>query len=267
MSWCILVNTTPKYMKYAEVQISCIRRYAGALDNVPIFLATELTGANSYVARILAQKNTHHIHLQPNESGFLESRIAAVNYILNEFDFILPLQEDFWLDRAPDLRLLMNALYIMETDTQVKSIRLMPSPGPSSEDKSYSNSNTWIILSEKDTYRFTFQATLWRGSLYLEFFNILLDQAKRDFMVTGQPPSEWATFCIRMNVAENYRGQKLFFDTCMGPGRVHLSVLRADARPNAVYLAPWPYRPTAVVQGYLEPWAKEFAEREGFLLD
>ena len=266
MSWCILVNTTPNYMKYAEVQITCIRRYASALDNVPIFLATELTATDSCVARILDKKNTHHIHLQPNESGFLESRIAAVNYILNEFDFILPLQEDFWLDRAPDLRLLMNALYIMETDTQVKSIRLMPSPGPSADNEFYRDGDNWKVLSEKDTYRFTFQATLWRGSLYLEFFNVLLDQAKRDFMVTGQPPSEWAKFCIRVNVAENYRGQKLFFDTCMGPGRVHLSVIRAHALPNAVFLAPWPYRPTAIVQGSLEPWAKEFAEREGFTL-
>ena len=267
MSWCILVNTTPKYMKYAEVQITCMRRYAKELDSVPIFLATELTPLDSYVSRILGQKNTHHIHLQPNETGFLESRIAAVSYIFNEFDYILPLQEDFWLDRSPDYILLKNALYILETDSRVRSIRLMPSPGPSVYAEQYGDSCKWKILNEADEYRFTFQATLWRGSIYLEFLNILLHQAKRDFAITGNPESEWSRFCIRVNVAENFRGQKLFFDTCMGPDRLHLSIIRAHEKPNAVFLAPWPYRPTAVVQGYLEPWAKEFAEREGFSID
>jgi hypothetical protein len=30
-----------------------------------------------------------------------------------------------------------------------------------------------------------------------------------------------------------------------------------------VYLSPWPYRPTAIVQGRLEPWAAELGKREG----
>lgn len=264
MSWCILINTTPKYMKYAEVQVACIRRYASQLDMIPIFLATELTESDPCVKRILSNRNTTHVHLQPTESGFLESRIAAVSY-LGEFDYVLPLQEDFWLDRSPDLIALKNALYILETDMRVKSIRLMPSPGPNIADRKYMD--IWKILSEADTYRFTFQATLWRCSAYLEFLRPLLIQAKKDFGITGQPISEWATFCIRMNVAENFRGQKLFLDTCMGPNKIHLSITREHHSPNAVFLAPWPYRPTAVVQGSLESWAKEFAEREGFILD
>jgi hypothetical protein len=30
-----------------------------------------------------------------------------------------------------------------------------------------------------------------------------------------------------------------------------------------VYLSPWPYRPTAIVHGRLEPWAAELGLREG----
>jgi hypothetical protein len=31
-------------------------------------------------------------------------------------------------------------------------------------------------------------------------------------------------------------------------------------------LCPWPYRPTAIVKGRLEPWAEELGRREGFNL-
>ena len=130
----MLVNTTPKYMKLAEVQITCIRRYAVALNDIPIFLATELTPADPVVDRILNIHNVHYIKLQEDESGFIESRLAAVNYLPSDYELVLPLQEDFWLDRAPDYKLLDEAVKIFRTDSNVKSIRLMPSPGPHDSD-------------------------------------------------------------------------------------------------------------------------------------
>ena len=36
--------------------------------------------------------------------------------------------------------------------------------------------------------------------------------------------------------------------------------------PNGVYFSPWPYRPTAVVKGDLQQWAKDLIRREGFIL-
>ena len=39
---------------------------------------------------------------------------------------------------------------------------------------------------------------------------------------------------------------------------------RAYTAPNAVYHSPFPYSPTAVVQGVLQSWAKDLLEREGF---
>jgi hypothetical protein len=47
-------------------------------------------------------------------------------------------------------------------------------------------------------------------------------------------------------------------------GNIHLAWPREGAHPNAVYLCPWPYRPTAVVRGLFESWANELAKREGF---
>jgi len=265
MSWCILVNTTPKYMQYAEVQIACIRRYAPKLANIPIFIATELRPTEgSHLESILSYRNTYHILLEAEESGFLESRLAGIGYLPDEFDFVLPLQEDFWLDRAPDYSRLDEAINILRADPKIKSLRLMPSPGPHEDDRVYKG--PFKILGNNDVYKFTFQATLWRVEIYKKFLERILMVASKDFHESGLPVTDWAKYCIRANVAENLKGQEIFSEF-MNANSLHLSIEREHQNKNAVYLAPWPYRPTAVVLGSLEPWAKEFAKREGFRLD
>jgi len=266
MSWCILVNTTPKYMKYAEVQIACIRRYAPKLALIPIFIATEVKPTEgSHLESILSYRNTHHIALESEESGFLESRLAGIGYLPDKYDFVLPLQEDFWLDRTPDYSRLDEAITILRVDPKVKSLRLMPSPGPHEDDLIYKVG--WRLLGKNDVYKFTFQATLWRVETYKKFLERILMIASKDFHESGLPSTDWARYCIRANVAENLKGQEIFSSEFMSPIHLHLSIEREHQNKNAVYLAPWPYRPTAVVQGSLEPWAKEFAKREGFKLE
>jgi len=262
--WCILINTTPKYMSLAEVQITCLRRYAPQLITVPIFLATELTMNHPIVKRILLLPNVQYVSLNSSDADFLESRIAAMEY-LSFFKFILPLQEDFWTDRCPDLLRLNNALDILRSDDQIQSIRLMPCPGPSRNDINYSANSEFKIIGHQDTYRFTYQATLWRPEVYTAFLKTVKNRALPEYNkldVEKRPP--WSSYCVRKNVAENLEGQQIFMDLFMTPKSIHLSIDRPLAHPNAVFLAPWPYRPTAVVHGLLEPWAKEFAQREGF---
>jgi hypothetical protein len=262
MLWCILINTTPKYMPLVEVQITSIRRYAPELTYIPVFLATEMTPASPVVDRILNLPNVHYIKLEESESGFIESRIAAVNYIPNEYEIVLPLQDDFWLDRAPNYNKLREAIEIFIRDIRVKSIRLMPSPGPVDTDPVYSEG--WRILTPDDPYKFTFQATMWRRTPYVQFLAAVLSYARKDFQLNE---SEWSKYCVRVNVAENRKGQEVFMNTSMAGDARHLSVERQHDSPNAVFLAPWPYRPTAVVQGKLEAWALEYLEREGFSIE
>ena len=195
----------------------------------------------------------------------MESRIAGIGYLPEEYEYVLPLQEDFWLDRAPLTEKLEEAIKILDSDTNVQSIRLMPSPGPLESDEVYNTD--WKILSRDNTYIFTFQATLWRIDAYRRFLELILKDAQIDFYKTNLLQTQWSKYCIGVNVAENLKGQDTFSRFCMGKGRVHLSVERQGKHANAVFLAPWPYRPTAVVQGRLEPWAREFAKREGFNLD
>ena len=262
--WCILVNTTPKYMSLAEVQIMCLRRYAPQLVTVPIFLATELSLNHPIVKRILLLPNVQYVSLNSSDADFLESRIAAMEY-LSFFKFILPLQEDFWTDRCPDLAMLNTALNILRSDDHIQSVRLMPCPGPSRNDLAYVAKPEFKILGPNDTYRFTYQATLWRPEVYIAFLKTIKNRALSDYtkLDTNTKPS-WSSYCVRKNVAENLEGQQIFMDLFMTTKSIHLSIDRPLAHPNAVLLAPWPYRPTAVVQGLLEPWAKEFAQREGF---
>ena len=243
-------------MRYAEVQITCIRRYAKELIGIPIFLATEVMPSDPIVERILQGENVHLLRLLQEESDFLESRVAAMKY-LTDYDVVLPLQEDFWLDRRPDYKAIDEALEIMSSDKTVQSIRLMPSPGPHALDLRYKTMERWKILSDKDTYLFTFQATLWKREPYIEFLNRIIDYGKTIFPRSGF--DSWSKFCVKVNVAENANGQAICKTI---HGSVHLSVIREHKGANAVFLSPWPYRPTAVVQGVLEPWAKEFMARE-----
>ena len=97
--------------------------------------------------------------------------------------------------------------------------------------------------------------------MYIEFLEAVIESGKREYSLSSY--DNWSKFCVRVNIAENAKGQALFKELCMSS--VHLSVKREHKGPNAVFLCPWPYRPTAVVQGTLEPWALEFMGREGFL--
>jgi hypothetical protein len=150
----------------------------------------------------------------------------------------------------------------MDTDVNVRSIRLMPSPGPHIDDPVYRG--PWKVLTDKDEYRFTFQATLWRTNDYVKFLDIVRNGSARDFNDTGLPYNKWSKYCIDVNVAENRKGQDIFKTFSMVKDMRHLSIEREHQDSNAVFLAPFPYRPTAVVRGVLQPWAKEFLEREGF---
>jgi hypothetical protein len=69
---------------------------------------------------------------------------------------------------------------------------------------------------------------------------------------------------VRNNIAENIDGQTLFNN--LFNNSFVLGYKRLHSFPNAVYMCPWPYRPTAIIKGVLQPFAKELAEREGVKL-
>jgi hypothetical protein len=142
--------------------------------------------------------------------------------------------------------------------TDFSSLRFMPCPGPVTTETS-----GWASLKGCE-YQFSFQATLWKRDDYCLLLSAILDMEHA--FVHMCPPNlsddkrkKWLQ--VDFNLAENQYGQRKFLEV-LGD-KTHLGWVRQGKQPNAVYLSPWPYRPTAVEKGVLGQWAIDLAKREG----
>lgn len=252
-----LINTTPQYFYLLPLHIGLIRRYASNLS-WDIWVATEepshplITGLGIKI-----------LSLDKSESGFLKSREAALKKLAH-YSYIIPMQEDFLLERYINEAALAESIAILDKDSDVQSIRLMPCPGPSVKDPVYLG--PWKELRpENNEYMFTFQACIWRHEALLDWYTRLCSQFDIDNPINlSVAQRRYAE--IRANYAENSKGQSYFCDWMTGTKK-HLAWTRLHEESNAVYMSPWPYRPTAVVSGRLQTWAIEMAKREGFIIN
>ena len=251
-----LLNSTPKYFYLLPLHMALLRRYAEGLK-WPVYLATE--EPDDPVCDLL--RRDYGVKILPlafEERGFLESRAAAIRLLPSEIRYVLPMQEDFLLEREANRTAIKDSIGQMDSAPTIGSMRWMPCPGPVS-----GGSGQWAQITQNDTFRFTFQATIWRREILQEWFTRLVTQFTVDY--PGDIPfKERMALQIRSNYAENARGQE-YFMKWLG-GFEHLAWVRAHKAPNAVFISPWPYRPTAVTNGRLEAWAVELAKREGFPL-
>jgi hypothetical protein len=171
------------------------------------------------------------------------------------------MQEDFLLEMRPQVGALEAAIEYLKPKHKIASVRLMPSPGPK---KPQSEMAAWWDLEEGyDEYGFTYQATMWRLDSCLAWYTALCERLEQVAPAASSTPRERLHLEVRVNLAENADGQRFFWRFFEARGERHKAWVRAGPWPNAVYLSPWPYRPTAVVHGVLQPWARELAEREG----
>jgi hypothetical protein len=242
-----LINTTPKYFYLLPLHITLLHRYAPSLK-WPIYIATEAPE----LLPPLNHPNLQILKLAPTDSGFLESRQAATAALPESINYVFPIQEDFLLEGRPMAQEIAAAFEALE---EVLSVRLMPCPGP----KGDTFFNEFKVLDFTIEMVFTYQATIWKRTPYQLFMNTLLHKLE------GKSQAEKNRIGIKVNIAENSDGQRILKE--LFPDDLHVSVIRQYPHSNAVYLCPWPYRPTAVVQGVLEPWAVDLAKREGFLLN
>lgn len=254
---CLLINSTPKYFYLLPLQLTMLRRYAPMMK-WPIYFATEVPD-HPIAKQLETEFQVNVLPLPQEKEGFLESREHALKLLPSEILYVLPLQEDFLLDRSPHIPSLLDALFILDTDRHVSSLRLMPCPGPHPEDVLYSREKSWKILGSKNQYLFTYQATLWRRLDLTIYFQTLLHSIEKNFGNREEKDKKY--LALTSNIGENHYGQKVVRQ-CL-PDTIHLACPRLHENPNAVYLAPWPYRPTAVVRGSLEPFAEELFRREG----
>ena len=258
---CILINSTPKYFYILPLQLTMLKRYAPFL-HWPIYFATEYPN-HPFVQKLETQFSIQIIPLEMKDAGFLESRHAALVQLPSQIKFVLPLQEDFLLDRSPNREALEDALFILDTDRYISSLRLNPCPGPHETDGVYCKEKPWKILGPADNYIFTYQATLWRRLDLTLYFNSVLSFLQKKYPNLNEEQSR--NLALVTNLGENPKGQQILKQSL--PDTLHLSCPRAGPWSNAVYLSPWPYRPTAIVRGKLEPWAEELFQREGVKIE
>ena len=236
-----------------------LQRYAPDAP-IDIFLATEVPD-HPVCQEAKREFGVKLIPLEQKEAGFLDSRAAALRRLtaFGEYRYVLPMQEDFLIDRRPDLEALEDAKKILDESNYVASVRLMPSPGPGGPAyKGFAR-----ITPETDHYGFTFQATLWRLEPCLAWYETVTRELEKAWPAATTRPEKRIAVETRYNFAENPDGQKIFWKLFSDRGEIHVGWKRAGQWRNAVYLSPWPYRPTAIIQGKVEPWAEELAEREG----
>ena len=249
------------------LHFALMRRYAPFLNMGGLFLATEVP-EHPICKQIVRDYGVELIPLKEEEAGFLDSRAAALQALAltGRFLYVLPMQEDFLLDRAPDLGALVEAIEIMEKARSiVASVRLMPCPGP--RGGLLDAREGWAAIRKgMDEYGFTFQATLWTLDACTLWYKALCEKLEREFPKATTPADQRRHVEVRENFAENSEGQKFFWEFFGARKQVHIGWARAGPWSNAVYLSPWPYRPTAIVQGRLEPWAEELGKREGMPL-
>lgn len=259
-----IVNTTPKYFFMLNAHFALLRRYQNTKSlKWLVALGTEEPD-DPAVKKVYRDYGVTVIPLTDSESDFWESRLATVRKLPSSIKYILPAQEDFLLERpGVDWSVLQTAVETLDADSDVLSVRLMPCPGP-----------VGLVVTTGfaefqrgvDEYLFTFQATLWRREAYERFFKELIERSKKEFNMskrTGTP--EYNRWQVSVNYAERDYGIQVLYD--LYPKGKHLGVKRKGTWANAVYLCPWPYRPTAIVKGVLEWWAKELCEREGVPLN
>ena len=250
-----LINSTPKYYYLLELHVFLLKRYAPTLQ-WPIYLASE--NPNHIICKRLKEiYNIHIIPLEKEYNSFISSRKRAIELLPNSITYVLPMQEDFLLERFIDEESIKESIDILERNHQIISIRYMPCPGPNELNIPYSNK--WKYISSiYDNYLFTFQATLWRKSDLLKWYSTLMNKIE-SYGYTDE--KQLKDLEVNINIAENNEGQQLF--NKLFSNKYFIGYIRNHKSPNAVYISPWPYRPTAIIKGVLQPFAKELALREG----
>jgi hypothetical protein len=247
---CYLINTTPSYFYLLPLHITLLKRYAPTLQ-WPIYIATEEPTHSSLVSLQETFPDVKIIPLTQEQEGFFESRQAATRALPDTIEYVFPIQEDFLLEARPLENVFEEAFDILHVYPTIRSLRMMPCPGPRGNNL-FAGTKWHILDLQAGDMLFTYQATLWRRDAYQEYMDWLCIQTN------GLNKEQKKKLAIHTNLAEIHQGQVALRDQ----GGIHLAYPREGPQPNAVYLAPWPYRPTAVVRGRLEPWAEELADRE-----
>ena len=248
-SVCVLVNSCPKYNKIAVASCCLIRRYATELK-WPIFLAT--SGLNDEQRAMMMVADVRLLEQGPENGDFMESRIEALRILRDRYSHVLLLQDDFFLDRAPLYEALEETVRMMTENPEIVCTRLMPCPGPTGD----VFLKKWKEIVVDPYCYFSLQAAIWSIPWLMRFFEGVVRRATP--LISKYPQYSRNQFWLLVNPCET----KVGTDIAVELGGRFVGYPRIGRWSNAVYLSPWPYRPTAVEKGVIQPWATEMLKRE-----
>lgn len=258
-----VVNSTTAYHFIVPFHFTMLRRYCPDLK-WPIFFATE-TGTTPLTQLLQDAYAVEPLYLPVNANGFFESRLATLEalQLRGGIRYVVLMQDDFLVEAPFDDKALRELFATMDADPTVASARCMPCPGPDTP-----RTSGWVPLTRESSrgFGFSYQATLWRLDACIAWYQRLVDVLDRAAPRGRSNTEDRLHIELRTNLGENAQGQTEFWALSEQLGWKHVAWARRGRWPNAVYLSPIPYRPTAIVRGRLEEWAAELAKREGVVL-
>jgi hypothetical protein len=128
----------------------------------------------------------------------------------------------------------------------------MPCPGPTGD----VFLEKWKEIVVDPYCYFSLQAAIWSVPWLMRFFEGVVRRATP--LISKYPQYSRNQFWLLVNPCET----KVGTDIAVELGGRFVGYPRIGRWSNAVYLSPWPYRPTAVEKGVIQPWATELLKRE-----
>ena len=107
-----LINSTPKYYYLLELHIVLLKRYAPRVQ-WPIYLATE-NPTHSVCIMLKEKYGVHLCVLEKENASFIKSRKRAIELLPESIEYVLPMQEDFLLERFIDEISIKESIGILE---------------------------------------------------------------------------------------------------------------------------------------------------------
>jgi hypothetical protein len=119
-----LINSYPNYYYILDLHLGLLRRYASSCK-WPIYFATE--EPEHEVSIMLKEKyGINILILEKENSSFLTSRKRALELLPENIKYVIPMQEDFLLERYIDTNSIEESIEILDKEDILCSLYAVP---------------------------------------------------------------------------------------------------------------------------------------------
>ena len=224
MEASIFISSTSKYSFIWDTFFTLLRKN---WENCPYEIHFISEGNTDYL------KDKYNINVEKIEKdlGFLEGYRYLCQKYKDKYSHFILLQDDFLIEKKVNQDILDKYFEILKSNENIGFIRTMPCPGPKGEQKMFGDVKLGKINKNED-YSFCYQSSFWNSDYFLSFSII-------------PKTNPWKSEIYLANKMKNCKEKE------------NWGFIRPFKESHAVYESPIPYRPTAIVKGKLQDWAKK----------